>query len=123
MRVIVAGSRAVCVRAAVEDAMTRCPWWGRVSEVVHGGARGVDSLAGAVARTHGLSVRVFPADWRANGKAAGPIRNRQMAGYADALVAVWDGASRGTANMIDEMRRLGKPVYVVIVGEKDGGGQ
>lgn len=117
MRVIVAGSRTVSVRATVEDAMTGCPWWGRVTEVVHGGARGVDSLAGAVARSHGLPVRVFPADWRADGRAAGPIRNRQMAGYADALVAVWDGASRGTANMVEEMRRLGKPVYVVISRE------
>ena len=41
-----------------------------------------------------------------------PMRNREMAEYADALLAVWDGESKGTANMILEMHRMGKPVFV-----------
>ncbi|WP_407430572.1 SLOG family protein [Arcticibacter sp.] len=43
----------------------------------------------------------FPADWKTHGKSAGPKRNKQMAEYADGLIAFWDGKSRGTKNMID----------------------
>ena len=56
-------------------------------------------------------------DWNKHGKAAGPIRNRQMAEYADCLIAVWDGKSRGTKNMIDEMNKLMKPVFLIWIGE------
>lgn len=44
-------------------------------------------------------------DWKRDGKAAGPIRNRAMAEYADALILVWDGSSRGSGNMLGEARR------------------
>ena len=43
----------------------------------------------------------FPADWNRFGRTAGPKRNKQMANYANTLVAFWDGKSRGTKNMID----------------------
>lgn len=112
MKVVVAGTRTV--REGVLAAMQSSPFWDQITEVVHGGARGVDQVAGAIASVR-WPVRVFPADWAAHGRAAGPIRNRQMAEYADALIAVWDGESRGTASMIAEMRKLGKPVHVVIV--------
>jgi hypothetical protein len=55
---------------------------------------------------------VFPADWKTHGKAAGPIRNRQMAKNAEALIALWDGNSRGTKNMIETATKLGLKVYV-----------
>jgi hypothetical protein len=45
-------------------------------------------------------VKVFPADWGRYKNAAGPIRNEQMAKYADALLAVWDWESKGTGNMV-----------------------
>lgn len=59
-----------------------------------------------------IPVKRFPADWDRHGRAAGPIRNCQMAQYADALIAIWDGKSRGTKNMIDEMNKCGKPVLI-----------
>jgi len=71
-----------------------------------------DGLAEEWARENGIPIKRFPADWDKHGKAAGPIRNRAMAEYADALLAVWDGESKGTANMILEMHRMGKPVFV-----------
>ena len=49
----------------------------------------------------------------AHDKAAGPIRNRQMAEYADYLIAFWDGESRGTRNMIETMKKLGKHGVVI----------
>ena len=82
-------------------------------EVVSGTARGADQLGDRWARERGHAIKKFPADWDAHGKRAGFIRNIQMAEYADALVAFWDGESRGTKHMIEEMRRLDKPVRVV----------
>lgn len=61
-----------------------------------------------------IPFKVFPADWKKYGRSAGPRRNRQMAEYADAAIVFWDGKSRGTQNMIQQMRELGKPVEVII---------
>lgn len=61
---------------------------------------GADALAVRYARERGLQLKEFPADWHVWGKAAGPIRNDRMAVYAHALVAYWDGKSKGTRNMI-----------------------
>lgn len=115
MNVIIAGSRTitglVVVRAALREALAS---WGNptVGWIGSGGARGVDTVAETVARLIDAPFRCFPADWDKHGRAAGPIRNRQMAEWADAAVLVWDGHSRGTANMKQEMERLGKPVFV-----------
>lgn len=69
-------------------------------EVVSGGAKGADALGEKYAREKEYPVIKFPANWKKNGKAAGPIRNKKMAEYADALIAFWDGKSKGTKNMI-----------------------
>ncbi len=110
MKVIIAGGRDIEDCDPVQTAITESGF--KITEVVSGGARGVDKSGEALAALHGMPCKVFPADWNKNGKAAGPIRNRQMADYADALIAVWDGQSRGTKNMIETMRKLGKPVHV-----------
>jgi len=62
-----------------------------------------------------VHIKEYPADWKSHGKAAGPIRNRQMAEYGDALLLIWDGKSRGSSNMKKEMERLGKPIYEIII--------
>lgn len=87
-------------------------------EVVSGGAKGVDQAGENFAEDYfivPLKVTKFPADWYAYGKAAGPKRNKQMAEYADALLLIWDGDSRGSRNMKETMIALGKPVYEVIL--------
>ena len=112
MKVIIAGSRSVMdpgqVAVAIHDSRFI------VSEVVSGTARGVDRMGEAYAERRGIPVRRFPADWDRFGRAAGMIRNAEMAKYADALVAVWDGRSKGTDNMITTMRSLGKQVHIHI---------
>lgn len=81
--------------------------------IVSGHARGADSLGERYATERGYRLELFPADWEASGKAAGVIRNRQMAEAAHALIAFWDGRSRGTKNMIDEATARSLPVKVV----------
>jgi ABC-type enterochelin transport system substrate-binding protein len=82
-------------------------------EVVSGGARGVDALGERYAKEKGHSVKLFPADWDKHGKAAGPIRNEEMAKYADGLVAFWDGSSRGTASMIKKAEKHNLEIKVI----------
>ncbi len=59
-----------------------------------------------------IPVKEMPADWNRYGNSAGPMRNRQMAEYADAAVIIWDGYSRGTRNMVENMIRRKKPYYI-----------
>lgn len=81
-------------------------------EIVSGGARGADTLGERYAKENGYSIKVFLADWEQFGKAAGYMRNVQMAEYADALLAFWDGKSRGTMHMIQIANNYGLKVGV-----------
>lgn len=83
-----------------------------ITEVVCGMAISVDRLGEQWAINRSIPVKEMPADWNRNGKAAGPIRNREMAKYADAAIIIWDGFSDGTRNMIDCMIKLKKPYYI-----------
>lgn len=83
------------------------------TEVVCGGAYGVDWSGGIWGDKTSTPVKIFFADWNKHGKAAGPIRNKEMAEYADALLLIWDGKSKGSASMLREMKKLGKPIYEV----------
>ncbi len=86
-------------------------------EIVHGNASGVDSMADRYANEHNIKVTKFPAYWKVFGKKAGPIRNRKMAEYGDYLIAFWDNKSRGTGNMIEEIKKLDKPHTVIYIVE------
>lgn len=119
VKLIIAGSRSLVVSdhdiaGAMDrllDAYDLIP-----SEIVSGNACGVDRCGEAYARSVGMSVKVFPvtpAEWQRYGKSAGHRRNAEMARYADALLAFWDGKSPGTSDMIRQMRGLKKPALVV----------
>lgn len=69
--------------------------------VVCGQAKGADTLGEQYAKERGYAVNYYPANWKLYGKRAGFLRNEQMAQNADALVAFWNGESRGTKHMID----------------------
>ena len=81
--------------------------------IVSGHATGADSLGEKFAADHNLKCELYPADWERHGRAAGPIRNEEMAEVSDALIAFWDGKSRGTKSMIEIARRKGLQVAVV----------
>lgn len=72
-----------------------------IDEIVCGEARGVDSLGKRYGLENNITIKSFPADWNKFGKSAGYIRNEEMAKYANSLIAIWDGKSKGTKHMID----------------------
>jgi hypothetical protein len=85
-------------------------------QFVSGCAKGADKIPICLGNSYCVPVKKFPADWDSYGNAAGPIRNKQMAEYADALIAFWDGKSKGTKNMIEQAEKLGLKVKVVRYG-------
>jgi hypothetical protein len=110
MKVVIAGGRdindAKLVLKGVKDSNFT------ITEVVSGGAKGIDRIGEKWSLFFlKKEAKVFKYESQF-GRAGGPIRNRKMAQYADALIAVWDGKSRGTSNMIEEMKKLNKPVHV-----------
>ena len=114
-KLIIAGSRSIKSYDDVRQAVIESGWWKEYKhdiEVVSGTATGVDKLGEMFAERNGLLCTRFPADWDTHGKKAGHLRNCEMGRYADGLVAVWDGRSRGTDHMIRYMRSLQKDVYV-----------
>lgn len=80
--------------------------------IVSGMAKGADMLGERYAAEYGLEVAEFPADWSI-GRKAGPIRNQQMADFADACICFWNGQSRGTQNMIGLAKAKGIPVKII----------
>lgn len=80
--------------------------------VVCGKARGADTLGERYAKERGYAIRYFPANWERYGKAAGYLRNTEMAKNADALVAFWDGMSLGTRHMIEIAKARGLKIRV-----------
>lgn len=109
MKVIIAGSRTIHSLPRVARAIKDSGFV--VTEVVSGGAQGVDRLGELWADFYGIPVKLFTPDW-SQGKKAGPLRNEAMAAYGEALVAVWDGTSTGTADMIRRAKAHGLKVYV-----------
>lgn len=87
----------------------------RISVIIHGNAKGADSIAGMYAEMNGIPVITFNADWNGEGLAAGPIRNQRMLteGKPDLLVAM-DGGT-GTADCISRAKTLGIPIVRTVL--------
>ena len=112
-RVIIAGGRDFDDYELLVKSVDR--WLARVRDdicIVCGKARGADTLGEQYAKERGYPVHYFPADWKKFGKSAGYIRNTEMAQNADALIAFWDGKSKGTAYVINRCHKTGKKVTV-----------
>lgn len=120
MRVIIAGSRWITDADPVVEAIEASGWRDQITTVIQGGCRGVDRTAKEWAFFNRKECVTVRADWKAHGRSAGPLRNRVMLGRADAVIAVWDGCSRGTADMIRATQEAGVPLYVHRVAARAG---
>ncbi len=110
LRTIIAGSRSIDDPILLREAIDHSGF--QIKSVVSGTARGVDRLGEAYARDNDLPLKQFPANWDTFGKSAGYRRNAEMADYADALICVWDGVSKGSQHMVDLAKKKGLNVYV-----------
>lgn len=111
MITIISGSRSIRDYWIVQEGMKLVPW--DIDTVVSGTLNGADILGEKWARDRQIPVIQCPADWLENRKIADIIRNGRMADMSQALVAFWDGASKGTKNMIDQAIRKGLRVMVI----------
>lgn len=94
-----------------------------VTEIISGGAMGVDRLAERYARQHSLKLTVFLPEYNRYGRRAPLLRDETIVRECDALLALWDGVSTGTMYTVKFARKMGKPVYVYTVKEKELEGQ
>lgn len=112
MKVIMAGRRDWKPSPhAFDRALEAAGLHQKVTEVVVGGAHGVDRAAEAWARFKRLPVKCFTADWESHGPAAGPIRNRAMARYGEVLLLFWDRLTKGSRSMKKEAQAAGLSIY------------
>lgn len=113
MRVLVCGSRHFNNYELLESVLSEIP----IELLIEGEARGADKLGRQYAERREIPFIPFPAKWTEFGKAAGPIRNREMleSGRPDLVVAFLAPDSRGTANMISQAEKAGVPVKVIHV--------
>ena len=99
MRVAVIGSRGLMV----DDLGKYLP--DNVTEIVSGGARGVDSCARSYAQTHGIKLTEFLPEYEKFGRSAPLKRNITIIENADLVLAFWDGTSHGTKFVIDNCKK------------------
>lgn len=115
MKVIIAGSRKFRKYSFVKEKLDKV--FSNLDpneiEIVSGTASGIDRLGERYAKEKGYQLTLFPCRWNLYGKSAGPYRNLEMAKYADALVAFYDGSSPGTTNMINTARKLNLKIRII----------
>lgn len=118
MKLAVVGSRDFSDLSKVEAVLTVDI--NRITEIVSGGARGVDTAGAEFAKKHGIKLKIFLPDWDKFGRAAGMIRNKQIVDYCDELIAFWDGKSNGTRNSLMLAQDRKKNTTVIIdTGKKE----
>lgn len=130
-RVIVCGTRTFDDKDLLFSTLDKATFLMTDLEVITGGQRkrigsgkddwqGADYWAERWAELHWYDRKIFHADWEAHGKAAGPLRNEEMALYAMAvpdhwLLAFWDGVSPGTKDMLTRAEKYHIPTMVIEV--------
>lgn len=103
MKIAVVGSRSIKSVPLDELIPPQC------TEIVSGGARGVDTCAREYAQIHGLKLTEFYPDYERFGRSAPLKRNDLIVAHADMVIAFWDGESRGTLYTLRKCRSQGKP--------------
>ncbi len=108
MKIAIIGSRNILIDN-IGSYIPKC------TEIVSGGARGVDACAAELAMKNGLKLTVFLPEYKTYGRAAPIIRNKKIVDYADKVVAFWDGKSKGTLSVIKYAEKTGKECEIIIL--------
>ena len=107
MKIGIVGSRSLQV-----DLKKYLPPVSEISEIVSGGAIGIDTNAKNFAIENNIKLVEFLPDYKLHGKKAPLERNTQIVQYSDILYAFWDGRSKGTKDSIDKAKAMGKKVFI-----------
>ena len=86
-----------------------------VTEIVSGGAKGIDTCAREYAKENRLKLTEFLPDYKRFGRGAPLKRNLEIVAYADCVIAFWDGTSRGTKFVIDHCHKIEKNIDVIML--------
>lgn len=114
-RVLVCGGRDYCDAKRIWSVLDHYLREGDDFEcLMHGAARGADTIAGEWATARGVQVLSFPADWNGLGNSAGPTRNAQMLREGKPTLVIAFPGGRGTADMTGRARRAGVPVLEIL---------
>ena len=121
MKTIIAGSRCICDAEVLKAAIAESGFL--ITRVISGDARGVDKLGIEWAHENLVPVETFKPQWVGpDGEYrpyAGNTRNRDMARVSEALIAVWDGRTKGTKDMIKQAQHFGLKVIVKLIEVPD----
>lgn len=113
MRLAIVGSRYISDRQVLLDALKLVPSLESVTEIVSGGAKGVDKLAEEFAKENNLKLTVFRPNYSLYGRGATLMRNTEIIEYADAVLAIpVRGGSNGTHDDIRKARKMGKRLFI-----------
>lgn len=115
MKLLIAGSRGINVTPnQIRRYISDMGW--DVSELISGGANGVDKCGESWAKEHNIPIKQVIPDWSI-GRQAGILRNKEMVNMADAALIFWDGKSRGTKSTLDFVNRSGIAFVLVRTDE------
>lgn len=117
MKLIIAGSRSITdyeyTKTVIDTTIRNLNL--NVTEVVSGGAKGIDTLGERWAKENNIKIKTFcvsDKDWKKLGKKAGNLRNQQMAKYGDFLISIWNGESKGTLDMRNKILVMHKSMVM-----------
>lgn len=120
MRLLICGDRNWRDEGLIRGAVSQIQFHRKIDVVIHGAARGADTLAGEVAESLGIPIEIYEAKWKDHGKRAGIIRNQQMLdeGKPDLVLACHDDLanSKGTAHMVRIARQ--SQIHIVFITHK-----
>ncbi len=111
MKLLIAGSRSITdfdLSGYVPEA---------VDLIISGGAKGIDTLAEKYADVRGIEKLIIRPQYEKFGRAAPIRRDEEMVDICDAVLAVWDGKSRGTGYTLNYARKKGKKIIEIVVVE------
>ena len=116
MKIAIVGSRGITEINIGEHIPSDCV------ELISGGAKGVDSCVREYALESGIALTEILPEYSKYGRAAPLLRNKTIVDMADRVIALWDGASKGTKWVIDYCKRVEKECKLIIISEKDKAG-
>nr|WP_294369300.1 hypothetical protein [uncultured Ruminococcus sp.] len=112
MKIAIVGSRSITVNN-LGDYLPE-----NTTEIVSGGAIGVDRSARNYAKTHNIKLKEFLPEYERYGRSAPLKRNLQIIDYADEVIAFWDCMSHGTRFVIENCKRKNVPIKVYALANK-----